>query len=128
MSASSEGTPLWGPTMSRHAEGRWGQRGDGRPQSEALAISVKVDLTRPGGQRAYPKADEVRLYRSGQMDRPLAFIIREGCVTTVKPASRTDLAPPTLKKCSACGGVHEIVFENECIYCNPDLQGLNGGL
>ena len=114
--------------LSRHAEDRWGERGDGRPHSEALELSVPVEPTRPGGKRAYPEADEVRLYCSGQMDWPVQFIVRDGCVITVRPARKTDLAPPTLKKCSACGGVHEIVFESECIYCNPDLRGLNGGL
>jgi hypothetical protein len=62
------------------------------------------------------------------MDQPVLFIVREQCVTTVKPASRDDLAPATLKTCSACGGVHKVVFGNECLYCTPELRALNGGL
>lgn len=110
------------PIAVGHPRDRWEERGDDRGFFDAFGLAPVVEITRPGGENAYPNADEVRVYKSGKMKRPVLFLVEDGRVKTVRPTSETDLAPTTLKMCSGCGGVHEIVFTNACPHCSPEAR------
>jgi hypothetical protein len=122
MSTRSRSTGLVRTTARGHPIDRWEERGDDREFFDALELGPVVELTRPGGEEAYPDVDEVRLYQSGKLERPVLFLVRGGRVVTVRPISDTDIVPSTLKKCSGCGGVHRIVFTNACPHCSPKVR------
>ncbi|WP_147587213.1 hypothetical protein [Halorubrum lipolyticum] len=122
MSVQPESSTPVCPIAVGHPRDRWEERGDGREFFDAFGLAPVVEITRPGGKDAYPDADEVRMYKSGKMDHPVLFLVENGRVKTVRPTSETDLAPSTLKTCSGCGGVHEIVFTNACPHCSPEAR------
>ncbi|WP_144927867.1 hypothetical protein [Halorubrum salsamenti] len=119
--ASSGDWPRW----SLHAEEQFtDKRGDSRSHDEVASLAARVRVWRPNDDDPYSEADEVRYYRSGEMDDGVLLVIKRGTILTARPVSDTDFFPRHFDQCSGCGGVHEMVFGDECPYCTPTLRGL----
>lgn len=127
MSARSKSRPST-LRISRHAEIRWHQRGDSRELREAIRIAPTANVRKPSGvEDPYLDKDEVRVYQSGSMEQAVFFLISEHTVESVVPQSRSEMVSGAFDQCEGCDSVHEVVFADECPYCNPDLRHIRGG-
>ena len=109
--------------ISRHARDQWDERGDGSPISEAFALAAHAEYTLPDGKPAYPGA-QTFMYAPGHLTKELVFIVRNSTVVTVTPARGRAIASRNLSACPCCDGVHELVADCGCVWCNKKLERL----